>query len=447
MLPTRWARHYPCRTVSERIPLTEEDLAILRLEGPTIAGHTCKVVLIEGEGVEFDQFFRLVAERIEGVPELRRRLHEEEGRCFWRQVETFRLEDHLTEAGGGRVLDEEEFDELITGVFSERLDRDRPLWKMDFARLKDGGRALIWRIHHTLADGSTAMRFAKEVLWDEMPEDSSEVPGSARQSKAHAVHTEESEKERRRHLAALFEREFARSHGPSPFDGRIGRERVVAFATVSLSSLHDSAKELAGATLNDAVLSVIAGSLRHWMELEQNDLVGDLRARVPVSLHRDGENLGNRDSFFAVPLHLDEPDPVDRLKLIRVETGERKADHDAEELDELTGRLGKVSSRLRHLMEMAEESPRRFAVSVSNVKGPREQVSVLGAAVGTVYSVVEIGEHHALRIAVVSTGDRLGFTFTADPHLIRDLEEMAVGVEVEARQLAELADLDRGQPS
>ena len=428
----------------ERIPLSDEDLAILRLEGPTIAGHTCKVIRIGKGEVGFDELFQLVSERIEGVPELRRRLHEEDGQLFWVEAETFRLEDHLSEAGEGRELDEKELDELTAGVFSERLDRDRPLWKMDFARLKDGGRALIWRIHHALADGSTAMRFAKEVLWDEMPDDSREVPpGAAKQptgANTPAVHTEESEKERRLHLAGLFERELGRSHGPSPFDGQIGHERAVAFATVSLSSLHDSAKELAGATLNDAVLSVVAGSLRHWMELEQTDLVGDLRARVPVSLHKEGEDLGNRDSFFAVPLHLDEPDPVERLKLITAETGERKADHDAEEIDRLTNRLGRVSGRLRHLIEKAEESPRRFAVSISNVKGPREPVSVLGAPVETVYTVVEIGEHHALRIGVLSTGDQLSFTFTADPHLIRDLDQMAVGVEAEAARLAELAE-------
>jgi hypothetical protein len=63
-----------------------------------------------------------------------------------------------------------------------------------------------------------------------------------------------------------------------------------------------------------------------------------------------------------------------------------------------------------------------------------------GAPVDSVYTVVEIGEHHALRIGVLSTGDRLSFTFTADPHLIRDLDQLAVGVEVEAARLAELAE-------
>lgn len=423
----------------ERIPLTDEDVAILHLEGPTIAGHTCKVVLI-GEGeVDFEEFFAIVAERIEAVPELRRRLVEEGGEYFWEEDESFSLGDHLVEAAGGEEVSQEELDRLTAELFSERLDRNRPLWKMEFARLEGGGRALIWRIHHALADGSTAMRFAREVLWDPADEGGEGRPAAKKGASGPAVQTEESEKERRANLIGLFEREFGRSHGPSPFEGELGHERAIAFASVSLPALHDSARELADATLNDAVLSVIAGSLRHWMEVEQTDVVGDLRARVPVSLHRDGDRAGNRDSFFSVPLHLDQADPVERLKEIRAETWGRKADHDAENLDLITRAVGQVSGRLRHLIEKVEESPRAFAVSISNVKGPRAQVSVLGAPVESLFTIAEIGEGHALRIAVISSGDRLGFGFCADPNLIKDLDEMAEGVEIEAERLRELA--------
>ena len=425
--------------MSERVQLTDEDVAILHLEGPTIAGHTCKVVLI-GEGeVEFDEFLKIVSERIEGVPELRRKLVEEDGEYFWEEDESFSLEDHLVEAAGGREVSEEELDRLTAELFSERLDREKPLWKIEFARLEGGGRALIWRIHHALADGSTAMRFAKEVLWDPADESGEGRPTPKKGSSKPAVHTEESEKERRSNLIGLFEREFGRSHGPSPFEGELGHERAIAFASVSLSSLHDSAKELADATLNDAVLSVVAGSLRHWMEVEHTDVIGDLRAQVPVSLHREGDKAANRDSFFSVPLHLDEADPVERLKEIRAETWERKASHDAENLDLITKAVGQVSERLRHLIEKVEASPRAFAVSISNVKGPREQVSVLGAPVENLFTIAEIGEGHALRIGVISSGDHLGFGFCADPNLVKDLDEMAEGVEIEAERLRELA--------
>jgi hypothetical protein len=76
---------------------------------------------------------------------------------------------------------------------------------------------------------------------------------------------------------------------------------------------------------------------------------------------------------------------------------------------------------------------------VSNVKGPRQPVSVLGSPVDSVHSVAEIARHHALRVAVLSVDDRLCFGFCADPHLVGDLDEMAAGAETEAGLLMALA--------
>lgn len=421
--------------MTEPVPLASEDVAILRLEQGPVLGHTCKVIVL-GDELDLEEFREVLAERLEAVPELRRRLHEEDGSFFWVEDETFALENHLLDMADGRSIPEAELEDVTTKAFVERLDRALPLWQMGFVRLENGGAALIWRIHHSMADGATAMRYARQVVWD--PESAASEPSSGSTGR-HPSMTEEENEHRWRHLTGLFEREFTRSHSQSPFDGVIGNDREIAFATVSLSALHDAAAKLAGATLNDAVLSIIAASLRHWMELEHSDVVGDLRAQVPVSLHRDGDGFGNRDSFFSVPLHLDEPDPIRRLKEIREETWERKAAHDADDLDEITRELGRISGRLEHLIRAVEASPRAFGVSISNVKGPREAVTVLGSPVETVYTVAEIGEHHALRIAVISSGDRLGVAFCADPHLVRDLGAMAAGVEAEAALLEELA--------
>ena len=160
---------------------------------------------------------------------------------------------------------------------------------------------------------------------------------------------------------------------------------------------------------------------------------------MPVSLHHGDDGLANRDSYFSVPLPLGEPDPLTRLKAITEATSERKSDHDAEELDRILHRVSGASKRLGRLLTKVESSPRRFAFSVSNVKGPRRPVTIGGAPVETIHSVVEIGHHHALRIAVLSVDDRLCFGFCADPELVSDLDEMAAGAEVEAALLDSLA--------
>jgi hypothetical protein len=243
---------------------------------------------------------------------------------------------------------------------------------------------------------------------------------------------------RRRHILGLFEREFARDPEPSPFDGPVGHLRTISFATISLSALHDSAKSAAGATLNDAVLDVVAGALRHWMEIHHLDEPDRLTVKVPVSLHHGDDDIANLDSFFTVPLPLGEPDTLKRLGAIAAATRERKQDHDAEELDSIMRTVSHLSKRLGRLLAKVEASPRRFALNVSNVKGPKQDVSVLGQPVTGVHSIVEIGEHHALRIAVVSVGDRLCFGFCADPDLVDDLDRLAEGAEHEAVRIVSL---------
>ena len=314
----------------------------------------------------------------------------------------------------------------IASLFEQRLDRDRPLWAIDVVPRPDGGSVLIWRIHHALADGTASMRIARLMLWDDATD------RAARPSASGAEHPDHAR--RRAHLAGLIDREFAGSLHRSPFDGSIGARRRIAIAEASLPDLHDAARDLGGATLNDAVLTVVAGAMRRWAE-RHGGALGSVRVRVPVSLHSEGDDASNHDSFFSVRLPLNEPDPVQRLRTVNRETTVRKERHDAEAREETIGRLARISPRLASIVERIENSPREFAVSVSNVRGPRAAVSVLGAPVEALHSIAEIGFRHGLRISVVSLADRLFFGFNADPDLVEGVEEMAEGVEAETADL------------
>ncbi len=90
---------------------------------------------------------------------------------------------------------------------------------------------------------------------------------------------------------------------------------------------------------------------------------------------------------------------------------------------------------LEHFVSRLESSPRRFALSVSNVPGPREPVSVLGADVAHLHSIAEIGRRHALRASATSLAGLLCFGLCADPHLVDELQLMASALEHEARAL------------
>ena len=405
------------------IPLRPEDRAILDLEGPKIAGHTCKVVVVEKGEPDADALRAEIASRIAGVPQLTWRLGGSDRDPAWIADPEFDLRNHVTARAVHAPLDGTGLRVEVARLFEQRLDRRGPLWHMDVMPLRSGF-ALVWRIHHALADGTTAMRFARVVLWDD-------AAGRRQSPRAHRA---DDDARRRRHLSGFVHRELSRSRVRSPFDGPIGTRRQVAFARVALEPLHDTAKAVCGATVNDAVLAVVAGALRRWFVAHHGSL-GAVRVKVPVSLHREDDEDGNHDSFFCLSLPLNEPDPLARLRAVQVETTLRKADHDAETMDALLQGLGTISPRLRAFARRVQASPRRFALNVSNVPGPRAPVSVLGAPVASVHSIAELAERHALRIAVVSVGGLLCFGFCADPEILEDVQVIADGVEAEAALL------------
>jgi diacylglycerol O-acyltransferase len=411
----------------QQIPLSPEDRAILELECASVAGHTCKVIRVGPGGPGVRGLRERIAERVRLTPGLTRRLGGSRTAPVWEPAEGFDVAEHVVEHHHSEPVSAGGLMRCVARLFEQRLDRGRPLWRIDVIELENDEQALVWRIHHSLADGTTAIRYARTLLWDEPP---GLTLGGAEVRAQHAA----DEARRRLHLAGYLRREFKRSPGRSPFDGPIGSERAVAFASVPLGRLRVAAKAVDGATLNDAVLTLVAGALHHWVDVHHGRL-DTVRVKVPVSLHHEGDPDGNRDSSFSLGLPLGEADPVARLRTVHARTLARKAARDAEEREVLLHRISGVSPSLEQLALRLERSPRRFALNVSNVPGPRERVSVMRAPVLSLHSLAEISLRHALRVSVVSLADQLCFGFCADSHLVPDVATVASGIERETRRL------------
>jgi hypothetical protein len=168
--------------------------------------------------------------------------------------------------------------------------------------------------------------------------------------------------------------------------------------------------------------------------------------KVPVSLHHQGDAVANRDSSFSLGLPISEADPVARLRLVHARTNARKQADDAERRELLLERLSGVSLRLERFAKQLERSPRRFPLNVSNVPGPHQPVTVMGAGLRRLCSLAEIAERHALRVSVVSLADQLGFGFCADADLVPDVQAMAARVEAEALTLLDAVEYRERSP-
>jgi diacylglycerol O-acyltransferase / wax synthase len=201
--------------MDELVPLAPEDRAILALESRTVAGHTCKVVQL-GSALDVESLRARVAERIVLAPALTRRLGGTEKAPGWVPDESFDIESHVVPGAVDGAVDHAGLLAVVARLFEQRLDRAKPLWRMDVVDLADGGSALVWRIHHSLADGTACIHYCRALLWDDGP---AKALTTARALAAHKV----DDARRRAHLAGFLRREYARGERHSPFDGTIGR--------------------------------------------------------------------------------------------------------------------------------------------------------------------------------------------------------------------------------
>jgi WS/DGAT/MGAT family acyltransferase len=453
--------------------LSPEDSRILALESRSIVGHTCKVVVAErtGDGVEFLR--DRIARRIALAPSCRRRIVTTPYRLdapVWADDPNFDVRRHVREVPVTGPVGDDELREIVAGLMAERLPRDRPLWSIDVVEpLADGGRAVIWRIHHAMADGQAAMAIGSALLWSDSndPEpdppplppagplpSANELIAAALSDRTHAVRSTAHKIRRRvasrsrlresleelRGAPRAIRRELVPERDTSPLNAPAGRRRQVAFVDHPLDAVHRASKALGeGVTINDLLLGVVAGGLRRWLEARHGS-IGRLRVQVPVSMHREGEAPGavpNRDSFVNIDLPVQEADAARRVLAVNEQMRARKQDHDAEQLYAVFADVGQVSKHLFGLAHRIASNPHVFALSVSNVRGPVGTQYLAGGQIKEVYSLAEIAPHHALRVSAISFGGRIAIGLCADGDAIPELPELAEGVE---RSLVELTD-------
>ena len=416
--------------------LSQDDAHILRLESNVIKGHTGKVLTVapdsSGRPLSVPDLRRRIGDRMAGFPRLYERVEEPRfglGRPAWVRCDQVDLDWHVFEPDRADPLSDEELRQAVGEILSERLDHTRPLWRIDALPLTGDRTALVGRIHHAMADGVSAIHLVSGLLWDEHTDSvqpqpiAHAAPRSEPAAKPRAQGNGARETGILIRLPSALWREL-RPGRDTKLDQHIGPGREVAWTSFPLERLKRIEKNATErVTLNDVILAVVAGGLRRWLP-QVGGIAKDLRVQCPVCLHAREEEkgqLGNRDSFMNVDLPIAEPDPGERLRLINTETSERKLEHDADTLYAFFHALGRFRPLYRGVTRLTS-GPREFALSVSNVPGPRERALVLGHAVEQFSSFAEPADRHALRVSVLSLAGELAFGLCSDPEAISDLD-------------------------
>jgi diacylglycerol O-acyltransferase / wax synthase len=447
----------PTRTMSA------VDAAFLYIERKEIPLHIASICVFDGP-ISFPKFVACVNSKLHLVPRYRQIPHFSSwGLDFptWQDDPHFDIHRHIIHktlpAPGG----ETELQALASGILSQLLDRNKPLWDVHVVDgLNKGRGAIIFRVHHALADGIAGLDLMKLLL-----EPTPNVPRSypkPRYRRARSRRAEQTigdsissainstlgsllelEGGMLRFAQSLFAQnkeiplkellgllpEFTASIERLPFNKPCTGARQFCWAEFDLADVQ-TIRDSAGGTVNDVILAVLTRALARYVKRHGQSAAGRfVRIICPVNLRSTDQTngLGNQISFLPVALPMDAGGgPVRMLKAVTARTATLKR----------CGALGFVGVAAKWLAAAPPPVQALFWRSIpeiifpvpvlnmicTNVVGSPTPLYAVGRKMLAAYPQVPTGYDLGVGCAVHSYNGKLFFGLIADTDAAPDVE-------------------------
>jgi WS/DGAT/MGAT family acyltransferase len=320
--------------------LTGQDASFLYGETARSPMHIGALAIYDPEGLEggtqrFKNILTFIEERLHLAKTFRRKLVEVPFNLdhpYWIEDKDFDIEFHirhirLPEPGDWRQLCIQ-----TSRLHSRALDLTKPLWEFtviegldDVAGLPKGSYAILSKIHHACIDGVSGVDITEAIHglepFPEMPSPpvkawkGESMPNSVdlvtranlnnmSQPFKFAEVMAKAVPAMVRFQKGLAQKKFSvNTKVPrTRFSGVITSHRVVDGRNFDLSEVKQIKSMVDGATVNDAVLSIVGGALRKYLESKKELPVETLVAMAPISVRgEEGKKaLGNRVAAMTV---------------------------------------------------------------------------------------------------------------------------------------------------
>jgi WS/DGAT/MGAT family acyltransferase len=454
--------------------LSAADRSSLSAEQGSITMAMGGVMVFEGgHAFRHDVLLERVSSRLHLIPKYRQRLQAPAPGVLnpvWVDDQGFDLDYHVRRVAlpgpGSPAPPVEQLAAVVGAEMSRRLDRSRPLWELTVIDGLPSGRvALLTKMHHALVDGMAAVDIGT-VLLDPTPEPLDIPPPD--------VPWEPQAYDRRRPLTKLgltpavqarklvfdsldralnprplkmandllkateLVTELARSRPAAPMtplNEPIGPNRRYALHRARLVDITAAAKAADG-TINDAVLSVVSGMLRRYLQDAGVHLRSSPVALVPVSVRKVGEEGGNRISTVLVDLPVHEADPAARIRILNATMQEIKDSAAVRAGALAVAASGWAPPLVSSGLARAMGGVRAFNLVVSNVPGPQATFYMNGSRMLEAYPCVPLNPgNQGLNVGVISYDGGVGFGLMADRDLNPPLSVAAAHLRTAVEEL------------
>jgi diacylglycerol O-acyltransferase len=455
--------------------LTPLDASFLHQEGPNSHMHVGGLTIAEGPRPAMEEFLEQIRRRLHLVPRYRHKLTFtalDSGRPVWIDDPSFNLEYHVRHTALPTPGTWLQLQSLAGRIFSQQLDRSKPLWEMWLIEgLEDDRFALITKTHHALIDGIAGVDLAT-VLFD-LSREPPPIKHSGRPWQPHSepgtvelvaaglrgalragIALAEGGLDALTHPEHAFARAREAAEGigeivwaglnpapETPLNVHIGPHRRFLGIADRLEDFK-LVKNAFGGTVNDVVLAVVAGALRSFLISRGEHTEGvELRALVPVSVRTEGEHhtMGNRIVVMRGPLPVYIADPVQRLHFVSHAMDGLKESKQALGAEVIAGVQNFAPPTILAQASRLNFSTRLFNLIVTNVPGPQFPLYVLGREIVEAYPIAFLPENHALAIAIMSYNGQMNFGLLGDFDALSDIDLIGEGIAAELATLVSLA--------
>ena len=432
--------------------------------------HVASTIIFDGPPPDYDDFREHLEARLHLVPKFRQKLAFvpwNQGRPVWVDDPHLNLDYHVRHTALPEPGSEEQLRNFAARAFSQGLDRSKPLWEMWLVDgLCDDRFAIVCKSHHCLVDGVSGADITS-ILYDTSPEPAPmETPPpwipqpvpSDPQLLASAL------LERATQPAELIRGARALVRGPrqalgavrdaveaagsiagrglaapdSPLNAEIGSHRRFAWVRAGLPDLR-RIKAAHGGTVNDVILSVVAGGLgKHLRSLGHPTDELELMAMVPVSVRSDDAHgaLGNQVSAMMAPLPIWCQDPVERLALVSKQMGDLKQSKQAVGANLLSELTDFAPPTIASQAARLQSRQRFFNLVVTNVPGPQFPLYVLGRQMRDLFPMVPLAKRQAVCVGIMSYNGGINFGLIGDYEAMPMLDSFATELEDALEELA-----------
>jgi diacylglycerol O-acyltransferase / wax synthase len=431
--------------------------------------HIGAVMVFEGPLPAYEDFRAHIESRLHLVPRYRQKLaypRLQMGRPLWVDDPGFNIDYHVRHTALPSPGSVEQLRNLVGRVFSQRLDRSKPLWELWLIQgLEDGRFALINKTHHSLVDGVSGVDLTT-VLFDTRPRPTpiegegwtprvepsdaaliaegvkgiAETPGRLAHRVLHAArHPREAALELREAAEGLGGIAWKLINPPprTPLNQPIGPHRRVLWIRLALDDLK-AIKNALGGTVNDVFLAVVAGALGRWLRRRGIKTEGlELRGIVPVSIRANDKKgaLGNQITAMLGPLPVYAEDAVERLRIVSASMQGLKESKQAVGAETLTRLQGFAPPTILAQASRLNFSTRAYNLLVTNVPGPQFPLYLLGREMEELAPVPFLAPERALAIAIMSYNGSVDIGLMGDYDAMSDLDDFGGDIEESVAEL------------